>query len=284
MKIEVFVLSLLISISAFSLNSCSKEETLPDDPILGLGGDDWYPTPLDEYLYENFVLPYNIEVKYKWDPYQVNFNRTLVPASEEKVIPVMETVKKVWLDPYEKTGGSGFLKRHQILKYVLVGSPEYQDNGTIVLGTAEGGNKIVLFAVNSYSHQNESEVKTMMHTIHHEYAHILHQSAAIPQSWRGLSDEWYTATWYNTTDEQANSQGLITAYAKASMEEDFVETISFLLVHGQNAYDSIALANPEQYAVFKKKEELIVSYYSDLNINFRDLQNHVQSGIEQLTQ
>lgn len=281
---EKIIILILLYCSISGLSSCSKKEHLPTGPIIGLGGDDWATTDLDIYLYDSFVSTYNIEVKYKWDPYQLNFNRTLVPPREDKVIPVMETVKKVWLDPYEKVAGSEFLKKHQILKYVLVGSPEYQDNGTIVLGTAEGGNKIVLFAVNSFSPQNNMEVKRMMHTIHHEFAHILHQNIAIPQAWRGLSDEWYTATWFNSTTAQAHNQGLITTYAKSSLQEDFVETIAFLLVEGQDAYDAIALANPDRYAVFKRKEELVRAYYNDLNIDFAQLQEQVQMGIQYIEQ
>ncbi|WP_333862765.1 substrate import-associated zinc metallohydrolase lipoprotein [Sphingobacterium sp.] len=277
-----YVYFLLLLIGTMLLG-CKKTEVLPDEPINGLGGDDWAFNALDDYLYENFVIPYNIEVKYKWDPYEVNFNRNLVPPEEAKVQPVMETVKAVWMNPYEKIGGEDFLKKYQILKYVLVGSPEYQENGTVILGTAEGGNKIILFVVNYFAKNDRAEVIRMMHTIHHEFAHILHQTIAIPQAWRTLSTSWYTATWYNTTNQQANTQGLITAYAKSTMQEDFVETISTLLVEGQAHYESVIAANPSQAATFRRKEELVVAYYKDLGIDFRQLQSEVKAGIEFIT-
>ncbi|MVZ62590.1 substrate import-associated zinc metallohydrolase lipoprotein [Sphingobacterium humi] len=281
--IPVLRLLLLLWISQLFL-ACSKNEQLPEQPIIGLGGDDWSRSAIDDYLFENFVLPYNIEVKYKWDPYEVNYNKTLVPPMESKVIPVMETVKAIWMAPYEKVAGDDFLRKYQILKYVLVGSPEYQENGTIVLGTAEGGNKITLFVINYFAKKNRQEVIRMMHTIHHEFAHILHQHIAIPQEWRGLSSQWYTATWFNTNNAQANAQGLITAYAKSSEKEDFVETISTLLVEGQEAYDQVIEDNPEQELTFRRKEELVVQYYKDFGIDFRQLQAEVKAGINKITQ
>lgn len=263
--------------------SCSKEESLPTDPILGLGGDDWAWSDLDEYLYLNFTAPYNIEVKYKWDPYEVNFNRTLVPPDEGRVVPVMETVKAVWMAPYERVAGPAFLRTYQLLKYVLVGSADYQSNGTIILGLAEGGNQITLFVVNDFERTDRPEVIRMMHTIHHEFAHILHQTIDYPQAWRGLSTEWYTATWFNTTDGQANTQGLVTAYAKAAEREDFVETVAYLLVEGQEAYDALVAANPSKALVFRQKEALVVEYYATLGVDFRALQAEVRVGIEQIT-
>jgi|SRR5690606_33180118 len=263
--------------------SCSDKEPLPSDPILGLGGDDWVWSELDEYLYQHFTLPLNIEVKYKWDPYEVNFNRNLVPPDESQVIPVMETVKSVWIEPYNTVAGEHFLREYQLLKYVLVGSAEYQNNGTIILGTAEGGNQITLFVVNSFTTEDSNEVIRMMHTIHHEFAHLLHQKIDYPQEWRGLSTEWYTATWFNTTDAQANAQGLITAYAKAAEREDFVETIAYLLVEGQDAFDAVVAANPSVAQIFRAKETLVVDYFSKLGVDFRALQKAVKAGIDKIT-
>lgn len=268
---------------SISFLSCSDEDVLPSEPIIGLGGDDWAWGELDDYLYQNFTLPYNIEVKYKWDPYEVNFNRNLVPPLESQVMPVMETVKAVWIEPYSTVAGDDFLREYQLLKYVLVGSPEYQSNGTILLGTAEGGNQIGLYAVNNFTTQNVNEVIRMMHTIHHEFAHLLHQKIDYPQEWRGLSTEWYTGTWFNTTDLQAHSQGLITAYAKASEHEDFVETIAFLLVEGQAAYDMVVANNPSVAHIFRAKERLVVDYYDRFGVDFRALQAAVQAGIAKIT-
>ncbi|WP_437918042.1 substrate import-associated zinc metallohydrolase lipoprotein [Sphingobacterium sp. LRF_L2] len=283
-KIQFFSISLLILACFSCFSGCKGDESLPEEEIIGLGGDDWVWTDLDEYLYQNFTLPYNIDVKYKWDPYEVNYNKNLVPPDETKVIPVMETIKAIWVDPYEKVAGLNFLRTYQLLKYVLVGSAEYQSNGTIILGTAEGGNQITLFVINDFAKSDYEEVIRMMHTIHHEFAHILHQKIDYPQAWRGLSTQWYTATWFNTSNATANTQGMITAYAKAAEREDFVETIAFLLVEGQEAFDAIVAANPAVASTFRAKENLVVEYFAKLGVDFRALQTEVRAGIVKITQ
>jgi len=53
---------------------------------------------LDKWLLSNFTYPYNIEVKYHWDASEGDLYRTLVPPKVSQVQPVMEVVKKVWID------------------------------------------------------------------------------------------------------------------------------------------------------------------------------------------
>lgn len=264
--------------------SCRKEEALPTDPIIGLGGETWVKGEIDDFITQNFIRTYNISVQYKWSPFEVNPNRTLVPPQESKVIPIMTAVRDIWMKPYERNAPANFLKTYSLSQFVLVGSPEYQSNGTIILGTAEGGTKITLFEVNSFDLDNRAMVERILHTIHHEFAHILHQTIDYPQAWRGLSTQWYTATWFNSTNAQANAQGLITAYSKSAEREDFVETIAFLLVEGQERYDAIVAANPAVANIFRIKEDLVVRYYNDvMNIDFRALQEGVKNAIEDLT-
>lgn len=271
-------------LSAFLLNSCREEESLPTDPIIGLGGETWAKGGIDEFVYNNFIKTYNIAVHYKWSPFEVNPNRTLVPPYEDKVIPIMTAVRDIWMKPYEKNAPANFLKKYSLSQFVLVGSPEYQSNGTIILGTAEGGTKITLFEVNNFDLNNRAMIERILHTIHHEFAHILHQTIDYPQAWRGLSTQWYTATWFNSTNAEAQAQGLISAYSKAAEREDFVETIAFLLVEGQERFDAVVAANPGVANIFRTKEQLIVKYYADvMKIDFRALQVDVKSAIDKLS-
>ena len=83
-KVKITMLGLLVS---GILSSCAKNDFLPQTPIFGLGGESWPKTSTDDYIYQNFIVPYNIQVKYRWDPYEVNFAKTLTPVMPEKVIP-----------------------------------------------------------------------------------------------------------------------------------------------------------------------------------------------------
>lgn len=267
--------------------SCKKDEALPSTPIVGLGGETWTKGPLDFWMDKNFVEPYNIEVKYKWDPYELNYAKNLVPVLESRVEPVMTAVRDIYIKPYEEVAGNDFIKKYSPKLFQLAGSAEYNSDGTIVLGQAEGGRKIVLMVVNQFDKKNVAEVKRMLHTIHHEFAHILHQIRAYPVEWKGLNPDRITATWFNSTDLEANTQGLVTAYAKASPDEDFVETAAVLLVEGQAYFDDIVndFFVPEaSKKILRQKEAIIVDYYQRVyHIDFRKLQEATRQAIINFT-
>ncbi|MFC3196698.1 putative zinc-binding metallopeptidase [Parapedobacter deserti] len=272
-----------VVIVAWLGGACDKAETLPDTPIVGLGGETWVKGPIDSWLDAEFLTPYNIEVKYKWDPFELNYQRNLVPIAEEKVEPVMAAVKDIWIKPYEKVAESTFIKTYVPKQFVLAGSAEYNTDGTVVLGQAEGGRKVLLLRLNRFERSNMGEVRQLLHTIHHEFAHILHQSKLYPVAWKALNPQWYTATWYNNTDAAAHRQGLISAYAKANPDEDFVETISFLLVYGQAYYDSVIAKDdvPEAAKVIlRRKQNMVVEYFlRNFEIDFSELQRETQAAI-----
>lgn len=265
------------------LLSCSKDEDDLDIPLLGLGGDTWVEGPVDVWLYENYVVPYNIEVKYRFDSYELALNKVLVPPMENKVITVMETIKSTWIEPYNQEAGENFLKELAPKQFVLVGSPEYNDNGTITLGTAEGGLKVVLYKINDFETDNTAEVKQMLHTIHHEFGHILHQNIMYPEEFKRITTD-YTASWNDYSLEDARSKGYITQYARSQVDDDFVEMISIMLIEGKEGFDAIVEGTPEDAQVLlKQKEEIVVSYFKESwNIDFYNLQSRTQLAIDAL--
>ena len=96
------------------IGSCKKEDALGSvDNIPGLGGDTWVPGVIDNWILDTLTTPYNIAVKYKWDQgeLQDDFNKNLVPPKEEKVIPMMGAIKKVWINSYITEAGLDFFKR-----------------------------------------------------------------------------------------------------------------------------------------------------------------------------
>lgn len=272
--VNIFLLGL-------ALASCKKTDIISDTPIVGLGGDTWVPGPLDAYIKTNFTDLLNIQVKYKWDPYETKYDKNLAPVDESKVIPVLDAVKKIWITPYTKIAGIDFLRQFSPKQFVLIGSAEYNSDGTITLGEAEGGKRISLLVLNSFEKTNRAEVIRMLHTIHHEFGHILHQNILYPREFKRLNPEWYTATWYNTTNAVANTQGLVTNYAKVGADDDWVETIAFLLVEGQTAFNAIVAANPGTPAtILRTKESMVVDYFrTAYGLDFRALQAEVQAGI-----
>lgn len=273
----------LLLLTVCVLASCSKNDDNLNTPLPDLGGETWAEGPTDAWLYENFVVPYNIEVKYRFDRYEVALGKTLAPVREDRVIPVMETIKQTWIEPYEAVAGENFIKRLSPKQFVLVGSAQYNTDGTIVLGTAEGGRKIVLFVINDFEKKNKPEVKQMLHTIHHEFGHILHQTVMYPEEYKTITPA-YTATWHLYSLEDARARGFITEYARNSPDDDFVEMISIMLIEGRAGFNEIVESAPEPaQALLRQKEQMVVRYFKEAwNIDFYTLQSKTQAAINAL--
>jgi substrate import-associated zinc metallohydrolase lipoprotein len=295
LKISLFICLLAI------FCSCSKDEPGNVDDIPGLGGDEWEPGPIDIWIRDSLTTPYNITAKYKWDQGELDFNRTLVPPKEEKIIPVLSAIRKVWIDNYVAVAGELFMKQYSPKFFVLVGSASYNPDGTITLGTAEGGRRILLYVLNEfriksmpgYVPQDSLNVKEMFHTIEHEFAHILHQTILYPPEFKRISVGMYTSNWNNVSDAGARADGFVTAYAMAAPDEDFVEMISMMLVEGRGGFDAIVnsitgtspngITAAEARSRLRQKETFVVNYFKDTwNIDFYTLQARTRASIVQL--
>lgn len=98
------------------LGGCREEEKIADDLYIpGLGGEEYAENELDKWLYQNYTLPYNIDVVYRWDAAQAYSSLSevqLVPVEFDAVQPMMAALRDVWFEPYiQATGNSqDFLK------------------------------------------------------------------------------------------------------------------------------------------------------------------------------
>ena len=59
--------------------ACNEDKLNLDQEIYGLGGNDEQKNELDKWLYENYTQAYNIEVKYKWNSYELKHYRPTSP-------------------------------------------------------------------------------------------------------------------------------------------------------------------------------------------------------------
>jgi len=285
------------------ITGCKKHTDLGNvDKIPGLGGDTWVKGPIDNWIYDNLTKPFNISVKYKWDQFELELNKDLVPPQEEKIIPVMQAVKKVWIDTYIAEAGDVFMKTYCPKFFVLCGSASWNTDGTITLGTAEGGRKITLYVLNDfrtkgmpdYTPSDSLTIKQMFHTIEHEFGHILHQTVLYPEDFKRITPGFYTANWNNVSDNAARRDGFVTAYAMSAPDEDFVEMISMMLTEGRGGFDKIVNSIPagtstngttqaDAIAKLRMKEATVVGYYKDVwGIDFYSLQTRVRTAVESL--
>jgi substrate import-associated zinc metallohydrolase lipoprotein len=288
-----------------TIAGCKKSDNPGNvDNIPGLGGDTWAPGPIDNWIYDNLTKPFNISVKYKWDQFELELNKDLVPPEEEKIIPVMEAVKKVWIDTYIAEAGEVFMKTYCPKFFVLCGSASWNTDGTITLGTAEGGRKIVLYVLNDfrtksmpgYTPSDSLTIKQLFHTIEHEFGHILHQNVLYSEDFKRITPGFYTANWNNVSDNAARRDGFVTAYAMSAPDEDFVEMISMMLTEGRAGFDRIVNSIPagtstngttqaDAIAKLRQKEATVVGYYKDVwGIDFYSLQTRVRAAVTGLIQ
>jgi substrate import-associated zinc metallohydrolase lipoprotein len=293
---------LFVLFTIFSLASCKKESIGDVENIPGLGGDTWAPTPIDNWIGDNLTAPFNIAVKYKWDQFELSLNKTLVPPKEDKIIPALSAVKKVWIDTYIAETDSLFMKKYVPKFFALCGSASWNTDGTITLGTAEGGRKVVLYVLNEfrskdmpgYVPSDSFNIKQMFHTIEHEFAHILHQTIMYPQDYKSISVGFYTSNWNNVSDANARRDGFVTAYSMSSPDEDFVEMVSMMLIEGKAGFEAIVKSIPagtspnnvtqaQAISKLRQKEAIVVNYFKDTwDIDFYSLQTRVRTQVVSL--
>jgi substrate import-associated zinc metallohydrolase lipoprotein len=281
--------TLLISCIVFMLGACQKEENLNVQTPVGLGGDAAGATTIDKWIMDSLTTPYNIAAIYKWDPWNASLYKTLTPADESKVLPLFSALKRVWINPYnDETGSEAFMKKYSPKQFVLLGSVEY-DFYSVTLGQAEGGNSIVFFDVNqNYDKNPVTSIKRVIHTAHHEFGHILHQTVMYPQDFKGTSSRLglngYTPTWFNVSEAAALADGYATSYSMSGPDDDFVEMIATMLSEGKSRFDEMkASTNATARAALQQKEDFVVSYFRQTwNIDFYRLQTRVQTAMNTL--
>jgi len=242
------------------LFSCHKEDKLN---VKIENYDTFTPGVIDEWLTKNFTDPYNIEVVYRYQRNMHDLNKNIAPVEEAKVIPQMEIVKNGFLEVYGKIGGMPFIKEYTPKQFVLFGSGDYDPDGSVKGGTADGGRRITLYGLNGLNVSNPNVVQGNLQVVHHEFTHILNQTRVIPPDYEMVSVGNYYANWtaQENTAILARSLGFITPYARKSVGEDFAEVLSHLIVAGQLYYNNIGfVAGRDAYTKFKRKESIVRDY------------------------
>ncbi|MEC4115395.1 substrate import-associated zinc metallohydrolase lipoprotein [Myroides phaeus] len=279
MKKIVRFVSLCCLTAMFGLTACSQEDSLGESRLVTTPEQ---KSDLDNWIDDNYTYPYNMAVFYKWDPYKVDKTRYLTPIEVNRVQPALEVIKTIWLDSYKEIAGEMFVKQTAPRELVMVGSVNANTTNTVTLGLAEQGVRISLFAMNYLDTKNKEEVEEFIHTIQHEYVHILNQSKPFnEQEYGSISAGDYMGDWQNGDDDEAWELGFISAYSRSNVTEDFAEQASWML-KDINAYNAIVNAAPaEGRAKIRKKEAFVVAYYlSAFGIDFYELCNLTTANTE----
>lgn len=285
MKLKNIIATGFSAILLLNTWSCRKSEELNVDMSQYII-DSPAKTTLDEWIKTNLTDPYNIQLVYRFERNLTDPARDVAPIKLEKVRPTAEAIINIFLKTYEKVAGPTFIKTYTPKQFVLYGSPSYNSNGTITLGTADGGRRVVLYELNDLDFSEPQQVSRKMRTIHHEFTHIINQMVAIPPEFQQITKSEYDEDWTNAANTAAiaQSMGFVSPYARSVHTEDFAEMTAHLLVEGQLWFDAYAkAAGADGQAKLKRKEAMVVDYFKQFfNINFRELQYEVAKVLHEV--
>lgn len=242
MKFSKFYLVLLTG--TLVMSACKKEKLDSNSVFVDSTIE---KNPLDNYINTNFILNYNVDILYKYVDKESDQNYNLLPASYSSSIRLTKLFKYLGFEPYDDvTGSKAFIKRYfpKLINYI--GEAAYRNNGTRILGTAEGARKITLYEVNRLNATTgvnaDFLTDSYFHTIHHEFQHILNQTTDFPTSFNAISGSSYVDDVWNTTyttTGAAVAAGFISPYASSSGKEDFAELYSFYITLSATQFNAI---------------------------------------------
>ena len=230
---------LLAAVAALTI-ACSNDDVDANNCIFPTREEKTDSTAFDKWLNKNYTEPYNIRFNYLYIDQNSDMGYNVSPADIKKSIALAKIIKHVWLDAYTELMGPDFLKQHCFREFQLIGSAQHKNDGSIVLGFAEGGIRVNLFQVNYLdpahlyieqtnpfaSGSNFDLNRAYFHTMHHEFAHILTQLKDYSTDFRTITKEYHSADWVNVKDEDAGKEGYVTGYASSEYNEDFAEVFS----------------------------------------------------------
>lgn len=237
MKVIKKYISAFVMMSALAMGftSCSDDDFT--ETIFPDQSEELDPTSstykFDKWLKENFLDVYNLDFRYKMQDVGTDKNYNLVPATYQNAQDLALLAKHLWFDVYNDVVGPNFLKQYGPRIIHLIGSPAYDPStGTITVGLAEGGIKVSLFRVNALDLNSPDQLNEYyFKTMHHEFAHILHQTKTYPAKFNTISVGKYDGSnWQNRQEGVVLSCGFVTTYASSAYREDFAEIIANYIV------------------------------------------------------
>ena len=260
-----YILSIAIILAAFSAASCVKE-TMSEKSVITVS--ETKKNDFDRWLEANFLLPYNIDFKYRFEMNESDMNYFTIPADYEYSIVMAHLVKYLCVETYDEVAGISFTRSYFPKMFFLTGEWEYRNNGTIILGTAEGGKKIFLAGVNllpQYMKTAEDLNHYYIKTIHHEFTHILNQTIDYPVDFAMITGTSYVAdSWSDAPyNNEFLQNGYITAYAQHSDGEDFAEMLSEYITHSEAWWEEQISKAGAKGSLINAKLDIVRNYMLD---------------------
>ena len=304
MKKNILALSLLAAVAA-GFTACSDEDLSSESVIKPSKTAE---TVFDKWLHKNFVVPYNIQVQWRYEDNESDMSYYDVPADSAQSVELAHIIKYTCVEAYTEAAGIDFTRRYFPKLFSFLGEFEYENSGNMKLGTAEGGKKIRLLGVNhlnAYKNNRSSLDELYLKTIHHEFVHIVNQTKDYPREFgmvtpTGYVNDSWSSEKYGSGYEK---RGFVTAYSQKEEREDFAEVVSTYIISTEAQWNAIlknaivvgsdgkAASDQPGVTAIQKKLEICKRYYKEtFNVDLdkvRDAvierENNVVSGSYNLT-
>lgn len=234
------ILYTLLFGAALTFTACSEDDL---EPVSIISADNVEKTDLDYWLTKNLVQPYNIEVKYRYEFNETDPDYYTIPPQYEQAIEMAHIIKYTCAETYDEVAGVDFTRRYFPKLFLLIGEWEYNNNNTIILGTAEGGKKILLAGIN-YIDTYKTSVATLntyyLKTIHHEFTHILNQTRDYSAAFQLITSTGYVADSWSSAPHNTGylERGFISDYSQHSHAEDFAEMLSMYVTNTAEQWEA----------------------------------------------
>lgn len=270
----------------FAFMACNKDDIDKGESI-------YVPTEkegnaFDKWLKENYVYPYNVEVKYLLDDNETDVEYDLVPADYDKAFALAKIVKYVWMEAYDEVWGIQTTRTYVPKLIQMIGNVAYTESG-MILGQAEGGMKVMLFRVNDIDveHINMDEMNEYyFKTMHHEFTHILNQTKPYNMDYERISESDYVGSdWYRIPLTDALHAGFISSYAMDRASEDFAEMMAIYVTNTPEMWEAyLQEAGQTGRPIIEKKFDMVYAYMRDSwNVDLNKLRSVVLRRQNEIT-
>ena len=250
MKKNLIYSTIMLLAASFTFTACSEDE-LSSVSVIVADKSSAPENDLDRWLTANFLDPYNIEIKYRYEDNESALSYYEVPSTLEDANILAHILKYCCLEAYDNTVGIDFTRKNFPKLFFFTGEWRYKNNGSMVLGTAEGGKKIFLQGTRYLTPILEGKskygsitfeygtniIKNLNHyylkTIHHEFTHILNQTQPYSTSYKLITPDSYVADTWNEAPNNVGylGRGYISAYSQKEDREDFAEIMSIYITN-----------------------------------------------------
>lgn len=247
------------------LAACKKKEVLPSQSQLDMS--DPVMNSTDRWIMDSLTTPYNIDVRYKWDEWNMpDMGKYNYPTTPGHTAVLLKVLKHTWLDAYVETAGELFIKKNSPRQFTIFGGVDLTPNGGVgAWGQASGGVNVLLFQANELDETDLFDIGSLRGysgLMHHEFTHILNQNVPFDEeNFQKITPVGYTANFHLIPENVSHEEGFITSYARMNIMEDFAEMAKIMLTHNRAQWDAFV---DQEVAKYTRQRDAYVNGFEDI--------------------